>query len=210
MTDVNGVLQIKMGGHRREIIGIVIHVVAVARLGGSAVAAAVMGDHTIAVIEKEQHLRVPVIGRQRPAMAEHDGLTLAPILVKNLYSIFCFNSAHVFDSSILRLSATGHPRSQTPAYTSLVKKGGSMTNWPHFASWAAVGLAATVSSNVRPAFFNVATLSRMSTSMSRNSFSSDVLLTGLPCPGMMIVLSVAAARLASEAAIIPSMLPPVE
>src|SRR3974377_1246684 len=59
-------------------------------------------------------------------------------------------------------------------------------------------------------FFKAATLSRMSTSMSRKAFSSDLLLTGLPCPGMMIVLSVAAARLESDAIIIPSMLPPVE
>src|SRR3974390_1586455 len=33
------------------------------------------------------------------------------------------------------------------------------------------------------------------------AFSSDLLLTGLPCPGMMIVLSVAAARLESDATI---------
>ena len=37
-----------------------------------------------------------------------------------------------------------------------------------------------------------------------------LLLTGLPCPGMMMVFSVAAAKLASDAAIMPSMLPPVE
>ena len=43
-----------------------------------------------------------------------------------------------------------------------------------------------------------------------NSLSSALLLTGFPCPGMMIVLSVAAARFTSDAAIMPSMLPPVE
>ena len=84
MADVNGVLQIEMRRHRREVVGIVIHVVAVAGLGGSAMAAAVMGDDAIAVIEEEQHLRVPVVGRQRPAVAEHDGLTLAPVLVEDL------------------------------------------------------------------------------------------------------------------------------
>ena len=41
--------------------------------------------------------------------------------------------------------------------------------------------------------------------MSRNSLSSPLLLTGFPCPGMMMVLSVIAARLASDAAIMPSM-----
>src|SRR5436309_7666582 len=54
---------------------------AVARLGGSAVASSVMGDDAIAVFEEEQHLRVPVIGRQRPTMAEDDGLSFAPVLI---------------------------------------------------------------------------------------------------------------------------------
>jgi hypothetical protein len=56
----------------------------------------------------------------------------------------------------------------------------------------------------------VATFSRMATSRSRNSCSSARLLTGFQWPGIMIVLSVDAARFASEAAIIPSMPPPVE
>jgi hypothetical protein len=63
MTDVDDILQIEMGGHCSEIIGIVIHVVTVARLGRSAVPAPVMGDHAITLIEKEQHLRVPVVSR---------------------------------------------------------------------------------------------------------------------------------------------------
>ena len=53
-------------------------------------------------------------------------------------------------------------------------------------------------------------VSRIATSMSRNCLSSALLLTGWPCPAMMIVSVVVAARLASDAAIIPSMLPPVE
>ena len=98
MADVNGVLQIEMRRQSRQVVGIVIHVMAVARLGGSAVAAAVMGDDAIAVIEEEQHLRVPVIGRQRPTMAEHDGLTFAPVLVEDLNAVFGRNRAHVTSS----------------------------------------------------------------------------------------------------------------
>src|SRR6266480_2842566 len=81
MTDVHGILQIKMCGQSRKVVGIVIYVMAVARLGGPAVASSVMGDDAIAVFEEEQHLRVPVIGRERPAMAENYGLSLAPILI---------------------------------------------------------------------------------------------------------------------------------
>jgi hypothetical protein len=79
----------------------VIHIVAVSRLGGSAVAAAVMCYDAIALLEKEQHLRVPVIGRQWPAMAENDGLTFAPVLVKNLCAVFCCDRTHVLYSSLI-------------------------------------------------------------------------------------------------------------
>ena len=53
MTDVNGVLQIEMGSHRREIIGVVIHVMAISRLRRSAVAAPVMSNHAVTLIDKE-------------------------------------------------------------------------------------------------------------------------------------------------------------
>src|SRR3954466_16036091 len=60
-----------------------IHVVAVAGLGGASMATPVVGDDAIAVLEKEQHLRIPVVGRERPTVAEDDGLSAAPVLVVN-------------------------------------------------------------------------------------------------------------------------------
>src|SRR4051812_19237531 len=71
-----------------------IHVMAVARLGGATVAAAIMGYDAITVIEEEQHLRVPVISRQRPSMTEHDGLTFAPVLVIDLRAVFSRDASH--------------------------------------------------------------------------------------------------------------------
>src|SRR2546428_8101207 len=68
---------------------------AAAGLGGAAMAAPVMGYDAIAVLEEGQHLSVPVIGRQRPAVAEHDGLTFAPILVEDLNAVFGGDRAHV-------------------------------------------------------------------------------------------------------------------
>src|ERR1700678_720080 len=99
MADVNGVLQIEMRGQGRQVVGIVIHVVAVAGLGGAAMATAVMGDDAIAVVEEEQHLRVPVIGRKRPAMTEHDGLTRAPVLVVDFDAVFGLDCRHGASSS---------------------------------------------------------------------------------------------------------------
>src|SRR5205823_10836124 len=95
----------------RKVVGIVIHVMAVARLGGPAVASSVMGDDAIALFEEEQHLRVPVIGRQRPTMAEDDGLSFAPIFIidVDVSSIF-FSDSYVWHcnfSSLLVVNAAG-------------------------------------------------------------------------------------------------------
>jgi hypothetical protein len=76
MANANGVLEIKMSGHRCKIIGVVIHVVTVGHLSRPAMASAVMRYDAIAMVEEEQHLRIPVVGRQWPAMTEHDRLTL--------------------------------------------------------------------------------------------------------------------------------------
>ena len=65
VADVDSVLEIEMRRHCGEVIGIVIHVVAVADLAGPAMAAAVMGNDAIALIEEEQHLCIPIVGRQR-------------------------------------------------------------------------------------------------------------------------------------------------
>src|SRR3546814_20833255 len=51
-----------------------VHLVAGISLGRAAMATAVMGDDAIALFEEEHHLGVPVIGAERPAMVEHDGL----------------------------------------------------------------------------------------------------------------------------------------
>ena len=74
-----------------------IHVMAIARLSGPAVAAPVMGDDAIAVFKEEQHLRVPIIGRQRPTMAEDYGLTFAPVFVidVDVSSVF-FSDSYVW------------------------------------------------------------------------------------------------------------------
>jgi hypothetical protein len=97
----------------RKVVRIVIHVMAVARLGGSAVAAAVMRYDAIAVIEEEQHLCVPVVGRQRPAMAEYDGLTFAPVLVEDLNAVFCCHRAHVTSFLAVVVVPRGYPNLRT-------------------------------------------------------------------------------------------------
>ena len=84
-----------MRGQRREVVGVMVHVVAVAGLGRAAVAAPVVRDDPEALAEEEQHLRVPVVRGQRPAVAEHDRLTRAPVLVEDLDAISCRDCRHV-------------------------------------------------------------------------------------------------------------------
>src|SRR5437773_10536505 len=101
MTNVNGVLQIEMRGQSRKVVGIVIHIMAVARLGRTAVTSSVMRDDAIPVIQEEQHLRVPVIGRQRPTMAADDGLSATPVFIKDVdvLAVF-FSNGDVRHSSV--------------------------------------------------------------------------------------------------------------
>src|SRR4051812_18414036 len=76
-----------------------IHVMAAARLGRAAMAPPVMGDDTEALAEKEEHLSVPIVRRERPAMAEHDGLTRTPVLVENIGAVPGGDRGHVLDLS---------------------------------------------------------------------------------------------------------------
>ena len=78
VPDVDGVMQVEMFDQGGEIVGVVVEVVAAGGLGGPAVPAAVVGDDAVALRQEEQHLVVPVVGGQRPAVAEHDRLTLCP------------------------------------------------------------------------------------------------------------------------------------
>ena len=58
--------------------------------------AAVMRDNAEAMPQEEQHLRVPVVGTERPAMMEHDRLRLlgAPILVEDFDIVLSGDKRH--------------------------------------------------------------------------------------------------------------------
>ena len=94
VTDMNSVFEIEMPSQLGQVVGVVIHVVAVAALRGPAMSAPVVGYDAITLVEEEHHLRVPIVGGQRPTVAEYHGLTLAPVLVINLDSVFCGNRRH--------------------------------------------------------------------------------------------------------------------
>jgi hypothetical protein len=53
MANVDRVLQVKMRRHRREVVGIMVHVMAIGDLTGAAVTAAVMSDHAKTMLEED-------------------------------------------------------------------------------------------------------------------------------------------------------------
>src|SRR5207247_7708874 len=84
MADVNYILQFEMVGDGLQVVGIVIHIVAVASLSRAAMSAPIRRDDPIAFGKKEQHLRIPIVRGKRPAMAKHDRLSAAQILTVKL------------------------------------------------------------------------------------------------------------------------------
>src|SRR6202041_168411 len=94
VADMNRVLEVEMCCQRRQVVGIMIHVVAVPGLAGTPMAPPVMSDHAVATLAEEQHLCVPIVRRKRPAVTKDDRLAFSPVLVVNLNSILRSNRRH--------------------------------------------------------------------------------------------------------------------
>jgi hypothetical protein len=61
-----------------------------------------MGDHTEALAEEEEHLRVPIVRAQRPTVTKDDGLSFTPVFVidVDVFSIL-FPSSYVWHNDFL-------------------------------------------------------------------------------------------------------------
>jgi hypothetical protein len=68
MADMDGVFQVEMLRKCGEIVGVMIHVVAIAGLRGTTMAAKIVGDHAIALAQKETATGHP---NHRPITAIH-------------------------------------------------------------------------------------------------------------------------------------------
>src|SRR6516162_10859599 len=97
MANVNRILQVEMVGDRLQIVGIMIHVMSVAGLSRATMSAPIGRNDAIAFAEEKKHLRVPIVCAQRPSMAEHDGLSAAPVFVVDVdvFSVF-FSGSYVW------------------------------------------------------------------------------------------------------------------
>src|ERR1700687_1461246 len=82
----------------------------------------VMRDHAIAALPEKQHLPIPVVPAQWPAMRKHDRPSCAPILIENFRAVFGRNRGHnslrfLYHQSSVPLFPSGlHGRDAFPAY----------------------------------------------------------------------------------------------
>jgi hypothetical protein len=65
---VDRVFKVEMPGNGGEIIGIVIHIMTVRRLGRPSVTPTVMRDDTEAEVQEKHHLGIPIVGAERPSV----------------------------------------------------------------------------------------------------------------------------------------------
>ena len=73
-----------------EVVRVRVHLVAVPGLAGASVAPSVMRDAAVAVVAQEEHLVLPVIAVEGPAVGEDDGLAggVAPVFIEDLGFVF--------------------------------------------------------------------------------------------------------------------------
>src|SRR6185503_18723617 len=98
VPDDGGVPDIKRLDHGGKIGGVAVHVVAGRGLTRAAMASPVERDHAETVLREEQHLAVPGVGAQWPAVRERDDRACAPVFVVDCRAILHGDGAHVTSS----------------------------------------------------------------------------------------------------------------
>jgi hypothetical protein len=81
-------LEVERLDERREVVGVGVQIVAAGGLTRAAVAATVVGDGAVAVLGQEEHLILPGVAIERPAVAEDYGLSFTPVFVIDLGAVF--------------------------------------------------------------------------------------------------------------------------
>jgi hypothetical protein len=97
-----GVSQVEMLDDGGSVGGVVVHVMTIAHLRRAAMAASIMGDDAVSLVEEIEHLRVPIVRAQRPPMVEDDRLSIlgAPVLVIDFRAVIAGDHAHCRSSFI--------------------------------------------------------------------------------------------------------------
>src|SRR3712207_860532 len=116
MADMDRIPQTERFHQLGQVVGVGGQVVAVPRLTGPAVTAAVVGDAAVAVAGQEEHLVFERVGGERPAVAEDDGLPRAPVLVVDSSAVAVGDGAHGLPPTVgLGVGGTGRRSSRAGA-----------------------------------------------------------------------------------------------
>lgn len=72
-----------------NVIGIMIHVMTVPHLAGTSMTTPVVRDDPEPLVHEKQHLSIPVVAGERPAVVEEDHFSLfrPPVLIENVNAI---------------------------------------------------------------------------------------------------------------------------
>src|SRR5450432_1812208 len=106
------IFQVKFFSECRKIIGVCIHIIPVPSLRGAAVPPPIVSNDSVAPLAEEQHLSIPVVRCERPAVTENYGLSRAPVFVKNLGPVFGCNRRHLVFSLAAIFRYRSAPRSE--------------------------------------------------------------------------------------------------
>ena len=107
-----GVSQVEVFDECGGVGGVVVHVVSVGHLGRAAVAAPIVGDDSVALVEEVEELGVPVVGTEGPAVMEDERLggLWSPVFEGELDTVFGGDGLHErisFGDSWMVSSVTG-------------------------------------------------------------------------------------------------------
>ncbi len=94
VTDHHHVSQVQQLKQLRHIVSILVHVIAIPRLAGTSMPAAVVRDTAKSMGCEEKHLRLPRVRTERPAVTEGDDRPFAPVLVVDFRAVFGDELAH--------------------------------------------------------------------------------------------------------------------
>src|ERR1700674_2098852 len=129
MADVNGIAKVQLFNQLVYVSSVCVHFVAGNGLCGASMSAAVMSDHAVSPLEKEHHLSVPVVCRERPAMVEEQRLAIAPVLVINLGAVFRRDRCHGM-TSLICWKSVGQHYARIERNFAKVSKLGGLTHAP--------------------------------------------------------------------------------
>jgi hypothetical protein len=117
------IAQFKICCECRQIVGVVVEIVTVIDLAGTAMPTPVVSYNPETTISEEYQLGVPVVARQWPAVTEHYRLASTPIFVEELYAIlrlYYWHRSFIFHCASKSAGAYG---SDSPARPMAVRRG---------------------------------------------------------------------------------------